>query len=119
MRQESSAPLSFVTEHCQGVMLYVFSGKIHSASDSASFLNVIHKIIQDQERILIDLKNVSYIDSLAMGVLSKLIKLVHEGKAQVRFCGKNDLLFEILQSANLDKLMTIFPSREEALAGWK
>lgn len=117
---ESSAPtLKVDFENYKGVGVFIFSGKIHSSQDSAAFLNIINKIIQDKERMLIDMKGVKYIDSLAMGVLSRLVKLTHEGKALVRFCGASEMLMEIFKSGNLDRIITIHGSRDEALEGWK
>ena len=115
---QASATLKVDFETCQGTGVFIFAGKIHSSQDSATFLNIINKIIQDKERMLIDMKEVRYVDSLAIGVLSRLVKLTHEGKAFVRFCGASDMLMEIFRTSNLDRMIKIYDSREAALSGW-
>jgi len=116
--EQASATLKVDFETCQGTGVFIFTGKIHSSQDSATFLNIINKIIQDKERMLIDMKGVKYVDSLAIGVLARLVKLTHEGKAFVRFCGASEMLMEIFKTSNLDKMIKIYDNREAALSGW-
>ncbi len=82
------------------------------------FMNIINKIITDNVRMLIDMREITFIDSLAIGVVVRLLRLIKEGKAEVRFFGASKLLKEILDVGHLSQVINIYGSKEEALKGW-
>ncbi|MFH0921553.1 MAG: STAS domain-containing protein [Fibrobacterota bacterium] len=98
--------------------VFKFIGAIDSSADSAMFLNIINKIINDGCRMLLDLREVRHIDSLGVGVLVRLVKLMADGKAEVRFFGASPVLKEILQLNNLTSMVPVYETREAALHGW-
>jgi anti-anti-sigma factor len=68
--------------------------------------------------MLIDMSGITAIDSLGVGVIIRLIKLMREGRAEVRFFGVSPYLKEIFQINQLDNVIHIFPTAEEAMRGW-
>jgi len=98
--------------------VYKFAGAIDSSQESAMFLNIINKIIADRNRMLIDMGGITYIDSLGVGVIIRLIKLMREGKADVRFFGASEALRTILEVNSLHSVIHIYPTREEAIKDW-
>jgi len=102
----------------ENIGVFKFTGSIDTSVDSAMFLNIINKIISDGHRMLIDMSGISYIDSLGVGVIIRLIKLMREGKAEVRFYGANSALRDILETNHLDTIIHIHQTREEAVQEW-
>jgi anti-sigma B factor antagonist len=112
------AALKVDFEVFDSVGVYKFTGAIDSSTESAMFLNIINKIIADQNRMLIDMNGITYIDSLGVGVIIRLIKLMREGKADVRFFGAGEYLRSILTLNSLHTVIHIYNTREEALKEW-
>jgi anti-anti-sigma factor len=113
-----SAALKVDYETFKDIGIFKFSGSIHAQRDSAMFMNIINKIITDNVRMLIDMREITFIDSLAIGVVVRLLRLIKEGKAEVRFFGASKLLKEILDVGQLTQVINIYGSKEEALKGW-
>jgi anti-sigma B factor antagonist len=105
-------------EVVKGVGIYKFSGTIDSSQESGMFLNIINKIIADKNRMLIDMGGITYVDSLGVGVIIRLIKLMRDGKADVRFFGAGAALRKILELNSLDAVIRIHQTMEEALKDW-
>ncbi len=105
-------------EVIDSIGIYKFAGSIDSSQDSGMFLNIINKIIADRNRMLIDMSGITYIDSLGVGVIIRLIKLMREGKADFRFFGASESLRHILDVNSLNSVIHVYPSREEALKEW-
>jgi anti-sigma B factor antagonist len=102
----------------EGVGVFRFSGAINSSYDSAMFLNIVNKIVGDGSPMLVDMSGITTIDSLGVGVIIRLIKLMREGRAEVRFFGVSPFLQEIFLVNQLDTVIHIFSSAEEAMRGW-
>ncbi len=98
--------------------IFRFNGAIDSSCDSAMFLNIINKIVGDGNPMLIDMSGITSIDSLGVGVIIRLIKLMREGKAEVRFFGASEHLAKIFHINQLDSVINIYPSAEEAMKGF-
>ncbi|OGJ86144.1 MAG: hypothetical protein A2268_01585 [Candidatus Raymondbacteria bacterium RifOxyA12_full_50_37] len=102
----------------QGIGVFKFSGTIENSRDSAMFLNIVNKIIHDGQKMLIDMGDIEYIDSLGIGVLVRLFKLIQEGRALVRFFGANAMVRQLLEVNRLTTIIKLYNSRDEALLGW-
>jgi anti-anti-sigma factor len=105
-------------ESAGGIGIFKFSGAVKSSKDSSTFMNIINKILTDKQRMLIDLSGVTYMDSLAIGVVARLLKLIKEGKIEVRFLGMTDMLKEILQANQLYDFIQVYQTKDEALKDW-
>ncbi|MBL8025939.1 MAG: STAS domain-containing protein [Fibrobacteres bacterium] len=103
----------------RGIGVFRFTGAINSSYDSAMFLNIVNKIVGDGSPMLVDMSGITTIDSLGVGVIIRLIKLMREGRAEVRFFGVSPYLQEIFQVNQLDNVIHIFPTADEALRGWQ
>ena len=72
-----------------------------------------------QSRVLMDLGGVGYMDSSGMGALVAAMKQARAAGGDVRLCALQDDVRGIFEMTRLIKVMSIHPTREEALASWR
>jgi anti-sigma B factor antagonist len=74
-------------------------------------------LVEDEgpRRLLLDLSNVRFLSSNALGILVSLKKKVDAAGGRLRLCGLEPDLLELLRITNLDRIFEMYESREEAL----
>jgi anti-sigma B factor antagonist len=72
-----------------------------------------------QSRLLIDLDGVGYIDSSGIGALIAAMKQARAAGGDVRLCALQDEVRAIFEITRLVQVMSIHPTRQEALASWR
>jgi anti-sigma B factor antagonist len=71
---------------------------------------------ENQNRIVIDMSKISYLDSASIGVLLNCSALVRNAGGQLRLAALADRVLATLKLVGLDGLLPISPSREEAVS---
>lgn len=66
--------------------------------------------------VIVDLTNVTFIDSTALGVLISGVKRLHETDGRLLVVASSRPVVRILAITGLDKVLTIFATPEAALA---
>ena len=66
--------------------------------------------------IVIDLSQVTFIDSTALGVIIGGVKRLHEHDGRLAIVADSRPVVRILDITGLDKVLTVFDTREAALA---
>lgn len=78
------------------------------------FRQQIRKLLEEKPKvIIIDFKNVSFMDSSGLGALVLSLKTVRAAGAKLFLCSVNDQVMTLLQLTDMDKILKIFESREE------
>src|SRR5262249_42783023 len=72
-----------------------------------------------QSRLLIDLDDVTYIDSSGMGTIIAAMKQARAVGGDVRLCGLQEDVRTIFEITRVMQAMSIHPTRQEALASWR
>jgi len=65
--------------------------------------------------ILINFRDVDYIDSSAIGLLVSLWQQLNKKQAVLAFCELNDKLTRLIKMSSFYELVKIYPSEEESL----
>ena len=65
-------------------------------------------------KIMIDFNNIIHLSSSALGFLIKIHNAVREKDGQLRLCGINEQIIEAFKITNLDQLLSIHGSAEDA-----
>lgn len=79
------------------------------------FMSIIEA---NEKKILIDLTNVSYLDSSGLATFIEILQRLKKINGGLRFCNINERVRNILEVTKLVNLFEIFESREEALKGF-
>ena len=99
------------------VMLNVERATVYEAKE---FLEYVNEIIEDgKSRIIVDLENVSFIDSVFFGTLIKLLKKTGKEDGYVKLIVDAQSKPELLSIGNFDGIFQIYSNLFEAVAGLK
>lgn len=97
----------------QSFQVYEPSGIINGTKGN-QFRQQIQKLLEEKPKvIIIDFKNVSFMDSSGLGALVLSLKTVRAAGAKLFLCSVNDQVMMLLQLTDMDKIFKIFESREE------
>ena len=77
------------------------------------------KLVDDGSRkLLVDLGEVGYVDSLGLGALVASLKHARSVGGDLRLCALQDDVRAIFGITRLNKAVTIYGTRSEALGAW-
>ncbi|MGK7880238.1 MAG: STAS domain-containing protein [Crocosphaera sp.] len=97
----------------ESFQVYEPSGIIDGTKGN-QFRQQIQKLLEEKPKvIIIDFKNVSFMDSSGLGALVLSLKTVRAAGAKLFLCSVNDQVMMLLQLTDMDKIFKIFESREE------
>jgi anti-sigma B factor antagonist len=77
---------------------------------------LLQTIDEGAERVVIDLTDVSFIDSTALGVLVSGGKRLQESAGKLAIGCPDEKIRRILEITGLDTVFAVFPTRDEAVA---
>ena len=82
--------------------------------------NLMFALVEDDgcRKVLLDFSNVEYLSSAALGKLIVMDKKVKAAQGQLKMCSVRPDILEVFKITRLDKLFSIFDSREQALEGF-
>ena len=100
-----------VVVHCQGRIVY--------RDEAAALSRVVGEVLQDSEKLVLDLSGVSSMDSAGIGELALLQTLAQERNASLKCAGANQLVAGLLCLTNLDSVLDMHPSLDAALESFR
>lgn len=86
-----------------------------------SVFNEIHQKLLDEWRIpartavIIDLAPTAYFGSMLLGLLINIRQRTRAGKGEVIVSGASPTLLRVFRTANLERLIDLMPTRQQAL----
>lgn len=98
--------LYIVTKEADGVTILSLSGRITLGDESSQLRNTIKELLANgKKRLVLDLADVSYIDSAGLGTLVAAYTSARSEGGEVRLAGITKNFNELL---NITKLVTVF-----------
>jgi anti-anti-sigma factor len=67
--------------------------------------------------VIADLTGVGYVSSAGLRVLLKAAKIARSAGTSFTLCGLQQAVFEVFEISGFNKVISIFSTRDEALAG--
>ena len=103
----------FLLETIDGITVVTFS----DAKVVPETNDPLYRLVEDERhtRLLLDLSNVRFLSSNALGILVSLKKKVEAAGGRLRLCGLEPDLLELLRITYLDHIFETYESREDAL----
>ena len=98
----------------ESFQVYEPSGMV-DGTKANQFRMEIPRLLEDKPKpkvIIIDFKNVSFMDSSGLGALVSSLKTVRAAGSKLFLCSVNDQVMMLLQLTDMDKILKIFESRE-------
>lgn len=105
-------------ETYRGVGIFKFKGSMLAPADSDLFINMARMILREGHKMLIDMGDLIYIDSLGIGAIIKVHMEMKDQKGEIRICSAGDILKDLLKTQHLDTIIPLYETRDQALNGW-
>ncbi|MFH0919354.1 MAG: STAS domain-containing protein [Fibrobacterota bacterium] len=105
-------------EFYREVGIFHFSGSMLTPQDADLFYNMARRILLEGHKMLIDMSDLVYIDSMGIGAIIRIYQIMKEHKGEIRICGAGDILKELLDRQNLTSLIKVYNTADKALDGW-
>jgi anti-sigma B factor antagonist len=99
----------------QGVTVLHFRGSIHSGPDCRRVEQETETLIASKETsVVFDLKDVTHIDSAAIGSIVRCFTRLKNSGGHLRLAGCNGMIEASIKLTQLHKVLDIFPTAEAA-----
>jgi anti-sigma B factor antagonist len=108
--------LRMSTRALEGVLVVDCSGRLVFGEESASLRDTVKKLLVQSPRVVMNLREVNYIDSGGLGTLVSLFTSARNAGGAVKLASVSQRVGDLLQ---LTKLVTIFEVFDDAEAAAK
>jgi anti-sigma B factor antagonist len=108
--------LEITLEEQDDICIFNMSGVMDHVGGSRFFKQKFLLSLARFRKILLDFSDLTFFDSLSVSVLLDMHKLLKETGGQMRICGANYIIEDLLTTLNINAIIPIFPDREPALA---
>jgi anti-sigma B factor antagonist len=95
------------------VTIFLVSGEIN-ISTSPDFKKYFEKT--PSQKVIIDLEKVGYVDSSGLATLVEVLKKTRSQGGSLALAGMSDKVKSLFEITKLDKLFSIYPNQQQALA---
>ncbi len=103
-------------ERIQGILIAIVLGRIDGAN-AEEFQNVMTAgVLPDDNALLMDFERVAYISSAGLRVCLAMARQFNEPGKQFGICSLNDSVREVFTISGFDKIVSIYESKETAVA---
>jgi len=100
------------------VTILRLSGRLVFGEEREAFRNQIKKLLaDDKSRIIVNMAEVTYIDDSIGNVLEALVSTRKRG-GELKLVNPSKSVEEVLSDAKLNTVFQVYPTEEEALAGF-
>jgi anti-sigma B factor antagonist len=99
------------------VAILVVGGEVDYEVSPQLKVHLMRAIKDGARRLVLDLSDVTFIDSTAIGVLAGAVeKLDEKGGGSLSVVSTHEKVIQIFEITGLESVITVHPSREDALA---
>jgi anti-sigma B factor antagonist len=109
----SEETLHFSTTH--GIVVMELTGSLDMSIIPGLKVRITERLTEHPLQIVVDLKQVSYLDSSGIGLLIFIAKLAHEYKGAVQYVVPTGFVFDVLHMVHFDTLFAVHKSRDRAI----
>jgi anti-sigma B factor antagonist len=97
------------------VTLIVIRGEIGTETVD-QFKEKLEQVINDgKKKLVIDLQEVNYLNSMGLGVFASALKKLKKGNGDLKLINLSPTVMELLERSRLDKVFDVFETEEEAV----
>jgi anti-sigma B factor antagonist len=109
-------PLSFRSRTVGDITVLKCDGQIVEGPESAALRQYVHGVLELSPAIVLDLRDVHFIDSGGLGLLVRI--LARTGQDNLKLCGLTNRVSEIFKITRLSNVFDCHPSEAEAIAAF-
>jgi len=119
IRKESTLKLSLETRFRGDVMVVHCQGRIVYRDEAAALSRLVGDVMSQARKIVLDLSGVSSLDSAGIGELVLLHTWARRANVDFKVAGPNHLVRTLLELTNLDSVLEIHASVDDALEAFQ
>ena len=93
-------------------------GRIVEGSDATALEAYVKELLPVQPHILLDLRDVSFIDSAGLGILVRLLTRARTAHGDLKLCTVSPHLREVLRSTKLHTILAAYNTEVDAVAAF-
>src|SRR5580704_10735084 len=113
--KELKLKLSLETRNRGDVIIVHCQGRIVYRDEAAVLARVVGEVLQQAKKLVLDLSGVTSIDSAGIGELALLQTWSQARNGNLKCAGASPLVAGLLELTNLDTVLEIYPTVDEAL----
>ena len=115
VEKESKLKLSVEARNQGDVIIVHCQGRIVYRDEAAALSRVVGEVLHRGSKLVLDLTGVTSMDSAGIGELALLQTWAQERNADLKCAGANELVRTLLDLTNLDSVMEVHATLDEAL----
>jgi anti-anti-sigma factor len=115
IRKESTLKLSLETRYQGDIIIVHCQGRIVYRDEAAALSRLVGEVMPHARKLVLDLSGVSSMDSAGIGELALLYTWSQRENTDFKVAGPNTLVRSLLDLTNLDSVLEIHSSVENAL----
>ncbi|HEV2399737.1 MAG TPA: STAS domain-containing protein [Candidatus Sulfotelmatobacter sp.] len=119
VEKESKLKLSVEARNEREVIIVRCQGRIVYRDEAAALSRVVGEFLHRGSRLVLDLSGVTSMDSAGIGELALLQSWARERDAELKCAGANDLVSTLLELTNLDSVLDVHSSVDEAIEAFQ
>ncbi len=108
-------PLKLSTRSVEGVTVLDCMGRIVFGDECIALRDTVKRILETTPNLVLNLHDVSYIDSGGLGTLVGLYTSARNAKGNIKLAGLNHRVIDLLQVTKLLTVFETYPSEAEAV----
>ena len=106
--------LRMSTRALEGALVVDCSGRLIFGEESASLRDTVKKLLEQSPKVVMNLREVNYIDSGGLGTLVSLYTSARNAGGAVKLASLSQRVGDLLQVTKLLTIFEVFDSEEEA-----
>ena len=107
--------MNFHTEKVGDILVVELPGKNLDASSSQEFKRDISPILEGNVKVVFEMARLEFVDSSGCGALLSCLKKVKGQNGELKICGLQDRVSDLLKLMRLERIFDIKLSREDAI----
>ena len=111
-------PLTIQSRRVGYVTVVDCSGRLVAGDDSVVLNNEVQRNIDNHLNVVVNLGDITFIDSSGLGMLVRLAATTKHTPAGVRFCGANEQIRKVLELTKLTGVISMYPTEGDAIAAF-
>jgi len=111
--------LRMSTRAVEGVLVVDCSGRLVFGEESASLRDTVKKLLTESPKIVMNLREVNYIDSGGLGTLVSLYTTARNAGGAVKLASLSKRVGDLLQVTKLLTIFEVFENEEAAAKSFK
>jgi anti-sigma B factor antagonist len=117
--KELKLKLSLETRNSGDVIIVHCQGRIVYRDEAAALSQLVAQVLPQARKLVLDLSGVSAMDSAGIGELALLQTWAQDSNVSLKWAGPNAMVRTLLDLTNLDSVLEIHPSLDEALQSFR